>query len=289
MNNKKSILNKDIKDLFKDKSLNKGINLKGIFVLIIVLVGTGIYGYFMVYPKFNEYTETVFKLENSQAKLLEYERKLEKMPVLKDRLYDLIKEVKIKSRKLSYDMEDGLFLISLDNMIRSLEIRLMDYSIEDSVDYTDFYAIPMTLNVEGDYRKIRELIYFLEEQKNITQVMDYSMSAKTTEIRTETSKRVYWTRGEQIYHLDKTCSSMIPGEILYGTPAQSGGREADPGCVGDITNTIDIHTTSTTNGEIAASIRFIVYSSDKNIMKLDIDKPENWKPGKYNPFQDTLN
>lgn len=286
---KKNILQMDIKDIFKVNTLNKDISYKGIIISIVALFGIGLYGYFMVYPKFKEYKTADYNLETSKSELLDYEKKLEEMPMLKDELDSLTKEVKIKSRELSHDMEDGLFLIGLDNMIRSLEIRMMNYTIDESIDYTDFYAIPMTLNVEGDYRRIRELIYFLEEQKNITQVMDYNMSSKVTEVRTETIKRVYWTRGEQIYHLDKACPSMVIGDVLYGTPAQSGFRNPDPDCVGDIANTIDVQVTSTANGDVSASIKFIVYSSDDDIMKLDTDKPETWTPGKYNPFQDTLN
>ena len=53
---------------------------------------------------------------------------------------------------------------------------------------------------------------------------------------------------------------------------------------------MDVEVTSTAIREIfQLSIKFIVYSSDKDIIKLETDEPETWKPGKYNPFQDTLN
>lgn len=198
------------------------------------------------------------------------------------------KEIGVKSRKLSYDMEDGLFIIGLDKMIRELDIILKDYSIGDIAEYEKFYGIPMTLNIEGDYRRVRELIYFIEEQKNITQVMEYSINTKKTESKKEISKRVYWTRNDTNYHLNKTCPSMIGGDVLYGTPAQSGGRKPDSECVGDISNTIDVEITSDAKGDVSANINFIIYSSENNNIKLETDKPESWKPGKYNPFQDTL-
>lgn len=59
--------------------------------------------------------------------------------------------------------------------------------------------------------------------------------------------------------------------------------------VGDVTNTVDVEVISSAKGDISANIKFIVYSSDKGTIKLEIDNPENWKPSKYNPFKDTLN
>ena len=243
----------------------------------------------MVYPKYIEYKSTATNLESVQDELLQYQQRMDEIPALEEQLSALTKEAKIKSKKLSHDMEDGLFLIGLDKMINELEITLKNYKIDEIVDYDKFYAIPMSIDVEGDYRRVRELIYFLEEQKNITQVMDFSMNTKMTETKKEVSKRIYWTRGDKHYHLDKSCTHMVEGEVLYGTPNQSGGRTPDPVCVGDISNTIDVEVTSSAKGDISANIKFIVYSSDKDIIKLETDNPETWKPGKYNPFQDTLN
>ena len=286
---KKSILQMDVKDLFKSDILKMEISPKVAFISIAVLVGIGLYGYFMVYPKYIEYKSTVANLENVQSELLQYQQRMNEIPILEEKLSALTSESKIKSKKLSHDMEDGLFLIGLDKMINDLEITLKNYNIDEIVNYDKFYAIPMSIDIEGDYRRVRELIYFLEEQKNFTQVMDYSMNAKITETKKEVSKRIYWTRGDKHYHLDKSCTNMVEGEILYGTPNQSGGRAPDPVCVGDISNTIDIEVTSSAKGDISANIKFIVYSSDKDIIKLETDNPETWKPGKYNPFQDTLN
>lgn len=285
---KKSILQMDVKDLLKSDVLKKDISPKNAFLSIGILILFGLYGYLMVYPEFQEYKTKAKNLEIAKKELIGYQQKLDEIPLLENKLMKLEQEVKIKSQELSHDMEDGLFLIGLDKTIRSLGISLKSYNIEDSIEYENFYAIPMTLNVDGDYRRIRELINYLEEQKNITQVMDYSMNTKMTEIKTEVSKRVYWTRDDSNYHLDKTCPSIVEGDILFGTPSQSGGRKPDSECVGDISNTIDVEITSTASGEVSANIKFIVYSSDDDIIKLETDKPDTWKPGKYNPFQDTL-
>lgn len=286
---KKSIWQADIKDLFKKDILKREVSAKGLFITLGVVLILGLYGYFIVYPKFNKFMESKNNLDSSLKEMNNYKKELEELPAKQEKLDNLTRESRVKSKQLSHDMEDGLFLIGLDKVMKSLDIKLNNYQISDSVDYTNFYAIPMSLNVEGDYRRIRELIYYLEEQKNITQVMDYNMTAKMTEVKKETTKRVYWTREDTNYHLDKECSNMIEGNVLYGTPTQSGGRKPDSDCVGDVANTIDVKVTSKASGDISANINFIVYSSDKDIIKLETDNPSTWKPGKYNPFQDTSN
>ncbi len=285
---KKNILQMDVKDIFNIYILNSDVSPKVLVMILVGLVGVVVYGYFGIYPKYLDYRESKLRVDHAQKQLSGYQAKLDEMPELQEKLDVLTNEAKIKSKTLSHNMEDGLFLIGLDKRMRSLDINLIDYSIKNIVNYPDFYAIPMSLNVEGDYRKVRELITYLEEQENVTQVMDYSMTAKKTEEKKEVAKKVYWTRDDRKYHIDKTCPEMVPGDVLYGTSAQSGGRNADPKCVGDVSNTVEVEVTSKARGNISANIQFLVYSSEKDILKLDTDKPQDWKSGKYNPFQDTL-
>lgn len=290
---KKSILQMDVKDLFKTDILKKDISPKVALISIATLCGIGLYGYLMVYPKYAEYKSTSTNLENAQNELLQYEQRLDEIPQLEEKLLNLKSEANVKSRNLSHDMEDGLFLIGLDKIINDLEITLKDYKIDEIVNYDKFYAIPMSINVEGDYRRIRELIYFLEEQKNVTQVMDYNMTAKPTELTKEINKDliVYWTQSDEHYHLNSSCVNMTENEtISKGTlqQAQEAGKIPDSYCV-DEESSVEVETTSVYKGDITASIKFIVYSSDEDILKLETDDPDTWKPGKYNPFQDTLN
>lgn len=287
--NKKGILQTDIKDVFKVDILKKDIDAKGVLVALGVCGLIGLYGYFIVYPKFNEYKAVADNLDKSKGELIEYRQELEKLPALKDEYEALEEEADEKSKKLNHDMEDGLFLIGLDKTIATLGLTLKDYTIDEIDKYEKFYAIPMSINVEGDYIKIRELIYFLENQKNITQVMDYNMSTKITESTIENAKRVYWTRGDSNYHLDKNCPNMLKGEIFWNTAKLSGGRKPDTKCVGDVSNTVDVEVKSSAYGDVYANIKFIVYSSENNVLQLDTDNPGEWTPGKYNPFQDTLN
>ena len=186
---KKNILQMDVKDLFKSDILKQDISPKMALIVIGILCAIGLYGYFIIYPKYTEYKSTVSNLEAAQGELLQYKQRMDEIPLLEEKLSDLTREAKVKSKKLSHDMEDGLFLIGLDKMINDLEITLKNYKIDEIVDYDKFYAIPMSIDVEGDYRRVRELIYFLEEQKNVTQVMDYNMSAKMTETKKKLVKQ----------------------------------------------------------------------------------------------------
>ena len=79
---------------------------------------------FYNYPKYTEYKSTVSNLEAAQGELLQYKQRMDEIPLLEEKLSDLTREAKVKSKKLSHDMEDGLFLIGLDKMINDLEITL---------------------------------------------------------------------------------------------------------------------------------------------------------------------
>lgn len=285
---KQSILYMDIKDIFDSNFLNKELSPKGIAAIIISIVLVCFYGYFIVYPKFSEYKTIKSNLNEAKLELSTYQEKLEKIPSLNDKLNSLNREANVKNQRLSHDMEDGLFLIGLDKFMKNLGINLVSYTIEDSVNYDTFYAIPMNLNIDGNYRSVKELIYYLEQQKNITQVMDYNITTKPTEIKKEIQKKVYWTKEDKLYHLNKECEKMLQGEVLWGNSDQSGSRQPDLNCVGDMSNTVDVQVFTEATGDVSANIRFIVYSSEKDIIKLETDKPSQWKPGKNNPFEDTL-
>lgn len=100
--------------------------------------------------------------------------------------------------------------------------------------------------------------------------------------------KVYWTKEDKLYHLNKECEKMLQGEVLWGNSDQSGSRQSDLNCVGDMSNTVDVQVFTKATGDVSANIKFIVYSSEKDIIKLETDKPSQWKPGKNNPFEDTL-
>lgn len=60
-------------------------------------------------------------------------------------------------------MQEEMFLVELSNMMSKNGIELLNYNVEPFVKYENFYVIPTTLQVRGNYRYIRKMMYYLEE------------------------------------------------------------------------------------------------------------------------------
>ena len=60
-------------------------------------------------------------------------------------------------------MQEEMFLVELSNMMSKNGIELLNYNVEPFVKYENFYLIPITLQVRGNYRYIRKMMYYLEE------------------------------------------------------------------------------------------------------------------------------
>ena len=311
------LANKEYKDsnynndnvVIKEKKsiLQKELNTKEI------LIGLGItgvvlaYGFLSVYPKYTQLQSAKSELEGIQSEVSLYEAKMSSMPQLEDKLNSLNRELDIKSKILSHNMEDGMFLIGLSKLMDDVYVDLVDYSMEDKIMYESFYAIPTTLTVRGDYRNVREIMYYLEEQKNMTQILDYSMKThieETTETSTSdvTTKlvpdsNVYWTESGAAYHKEscsilETEKSANDGNVKEGESSISGKNTACQVCKPYTEETVSESTTSTESfkakGQVEATFKFMMYSSDNPTLELENDDSSTWKPGKYNPFTSTI-
>ncbi|MDU4493635.1 MAG: type 4a pilus biogenesis protein PilO, partial [Staphylococcus warneri] len=175
------------------------------------------------------------------------ENKLDTRQQLNEELQNLARQANEKSKRLSYDMQDGMFLVGLSNMMSKNSIELLNYSIDPSVKYENFYAIPTTLQVRGNYRYIREIMYYLEEQQNVTQIQNFNMEA--------------YKKPE-----------------LSNTSTEQG-----------TTQPIDVKKENKQNGDVTATFKFIMYMSQDPSLKLEIENPNNWNPGKFNPFVSSTN
>ncbi len=246
---KKNILQMDIKDLFKS---DIKINPKNVLILVAILFGIVIYGYFILYPKYNEYAQVNDELELKNQELENDKIELDKRPQLKEELAHLSVELNAKSKRLSYDMEDGMFLVGLSNIMREYGVDLLDYTIEESIPYEGFYAVPTTLKIRGNYRYIREIMYYLEEQKNVTQIQNFTMETYIPEVKINPSN-----------------SNNLNPEL--------GGIDLGPS------------PKAKANGEVTADFKFVIYMSENPKLNLQTENPNDWKPGKFNPFVDTTN
>lgn len=298
----------------KDKKsiLQKELSTKEVLVALGAFSVCFAYGYFFVYPKYTEYKASVANLESIEAQVMDYEDKISEMPIKKKELENLNKEVDVKSKMLAHNMEDGMFLIGLSKIMNKEKVDLVDYTMEEKVPYETFYAIPTTLTVRGDYRHVREIMDYMEEQKNMTQILDYSMENYIEESKNEgsqgntgfkkqplNSEKVYWLDSDDIlYHSTDTCpnvknssNALINGNLT--TAKNEGKVNGDKTCIASASESVDggneVDTTvaQKATGEVVATFKFMMYSSNEPSLDLNNDDSSKWKPGKYNPFTTT--
>ena len=293
----------------KDKQsiLQKELNAKEILAVAGVFGAIFIYGFLFVYPRYTDYKVSVNNLKDIETKVADYQSKINEMPIKEEKLDSLNREIKVKSRMLSHNMEDGMFLIGLSNLMSDVSVDLVEYSMEEPIPYETFYAIPTTISVRGDYRHIREIMYYMEEQKNMTQILDYNMETYIPEEKKEETtnnnqstitpdKTVYWTNSGTAYHKEN-CTVLEEEKVtkkenvLTGEPSLSRKSVACQVCKPYTESQVNINPTEVvkpkSNGTIEATFKFMMYSSDNPVLELDNDNPSEWKPGKYNPFATT--
>ena len=310
----------------KKSILQKELNTKEILIGLGVTGLVLAYGFLSVYPKYTQLQSAKNELEGINNNIALYEAKLNSMPQLEDKLDSLNRELKVKSRILSHNMEDGMFLIGLSKLMKGVSVDLVDYSMEDVIPYESFYAIPTNITVRGDYRSVREVMYYLEEQKNMTQILDYNMktympeetsvasarsSVDTSSVETKlvADSKVYWTADGNAYH--KQDCEVFAGDKLAnddkyeeGTAAESGKTGACQVCKPYTEQQVETQQTETavqqqtqsstqtqekpkSKGQVEATFKFMMYSSNNPVIELENDNPSTWKPGKYNPFVTT--
>jgi Tfp pilus assembly protein PilO len=238
-------MNKDI--------LNQEISLKNVAIIALVLGALFVYTYVLLYPKYSEYRTTKDNLNDVETELNSYRQKINDMPRLQDELAGTNSELYANSRRLNYDMENGMFLIGLSNYMEGFNVDLEEYTVDEPIKYETFYAIPATLKVKGNYRNIREVMYYLEEQKNMTQILDYEMVLVEPE--------------------------EVPQEEVITTIQPDGSEITIPRTPVE---------TPKPNGDITATFKLMVYSANDPTLELNTSNPNKWKPGKYNPFVPTV-
>ncbi len=304
MENKERIVAAEKKNILqRDLSLKEILMVVGIFV-----IGTAYLG-IIVLPRYSEYKNSVTQLEEIQQNITTYESEISTLPVLEKQLASLNNDIKIERKKLSYNMEDGMFLVGLSNLINSLGVDMVSYTMEDTIPYNTFYAIPTTIEVRGNYNYIRRIMSYLEEQKNTTQILDYSMETYIDEEVVETQQTesqvntnivndslVYWTNEGSMYHKQE-CSvlkleqSASGGEILNGTADDSKKitpcETCKPYTTTSVKNQQLENTEPKSTGDVLAKFKFIMYSTEDAKYGLDVEDHNNWQPGKYNPFTTT--
>ena len=286
----------------KKSILQKELNIKEIFIVISVFVIFFSYVYVFIYPKYSEFIESRSNLESLQSQSGNLEDEIAQMSIIEKNVESLENELKVKSKILSYDIQDGMFLIGLSNLMSEVDVDLIQYSVEDIKQYDNFYALPATIQVRGSYKNVREIMHYLEKQENMTQVLDFDIKTYEEEEDISQSENissivpdntVYWTNSGTLYH-KQDCpvlqleSNQSGEEIQSGSAYQSGKNTPDENCkpYTELTE-LNNNTTPKASGIVTATFKFISYSSQNPLLEFNNDDPTTWKPGKYNPFKTT--
>ncbi len=302
-------ITKDKKE--KKNILQRELSTKEVLAGLGIFTAVMAYGFVAVYPRYTEYEAAKTNLVSLQNDIKTYEAKLAKMPELEEKLDNLKREVKVKSRMLAHNMEDGMFLIGLSNLMSSRSVDMVDYTVDEVIPYDTFYAIPTSISVRGDYRHVREIMLYLEQQKNMTQILDYSMETHIPEANEQSNQNqnaqqpvtiqpnnvVFWTGSGAAYHNDG-CSVLEAEKaaggntLLSGSPSTSGKNAACQVCKPYTTVQANTQPQEQSkpkpNGEIEATFKFIMYSSENPVIDLQNEDSSKWNPGKYNPFKSTI-
>ena len=294
----------DVKGMLqKELNIKEALTVIGAFVIIFGYIGM------LIYPNWKKVKSSLDELDTMQEQIANYELNINNIPNLEKELSYLESELDNEKKMLSHNMEDGMFLVGLSNLINSLGIDLVSYTVEDTIPYNSFYAIPTNIEVRGNYNHIRTVMSYLEEQKNTTQILDYNMetyieepkesqvsSAATTE--TIIDSVVYWTEAGEHYHKGD-CSLLqeeqeaADCEIFTGTSKESEKASycevCKPYTVAESNSESTTTTTSTpkAKGDIVARFKFVMYSSENPSNNLNNSDVSTWQPGKYNPFVST--
>lgn len=283
--------------------LKKELNIKEILVVISVFIVFLGYIFLFIYPEYSELKQAKVSLKFLQNKRVDLQEKIDEMSMLEKKLTNLESELEIKSKILEYDIQDGMFLIGLSKLMNEVNVELIEYSVDEIKEYDNFYALPATIQIRGDYQNIGKIIYYLEDQENMTQVLNFDIKTyeeeknenKSTEVsEVVPDSIVYWTNSGITYH-KKDCpmlqleSTQSGEEIQSGSVDESGKRTPDENCkpyaVVD-TNT-DTENALKSSGIVTATFNFISYSSQNPSLEFNNDNPTTWTPGKYNPFKTT--
>ena len=236
-------MNKDI--------LNQEISMKNVAIIVIALGALFVYGYLLLYPKFTEYKTVREDVNTVETEFNSYKQKISDIPRLQDELSSINSQLYTKSRRLNYDMENGMFLIGLADYMKSFNVKLEEYTVDEPIRFETFYAMPITLKATGNYRNVREVMYYLEEQKNMIQILNYEMVLVEPEEEPATVITTLQPDGSEI---------TVPGPTVTPKP----------------------------NGDITATFKLIVYSANNPTLELNTSNPSKWKPGKFNPFTPTV-
>lgn len=291
----------------KKNILQRDINPKHLLLVTAIFGSIFTYVFILMYPKYTEIKESYNKISIVEDEIREYKISMGSVDSKNMELKAITEEEKVKSSIVNHKMQDGMFWIGLSQLMEKVDVKLLEYTLSNSISYDTFYAIPTKLSVRGDYKSVRTIMNYLENQENMTQILDYRMetyikpkdqaSNETTFTKEPVnSARVFWVEDDSnVYHSTQFCPSLanntkplITGSVSDANKAGKTVAHTECTATGNDTNTQVEDEDPKAEGDVEATFEFVIYSLENPTIELENGDASEWKPGKNNPFTTTI-
>ncbi len=108
----------------------------------------------------------------------------------KELLITCQEELERARSQFNTDMKDGLFLVEFSRKLAQKEVLLNFFEPQDIIDQQTVLVLPVDLKLDGNYRRVVEVIDDLENQSNVTTIGDLKFHRMEKELESETDERV---------------------------------------------------------------------------------------------------
>lgn len=291
----------------KKNILQRDVNPKHLLLITAIFGSIFTYVFLLMYPKYIDIKDSYNKISIVEDEIREYKINMGSIDSKNMELKAITEEEKVKSSIVNHKMQDGMFWIGLSQLMEKVDVKLLEYTLSDSISYDTFFAIPTKLSVRGDYKSVRTIMNYLENQENMTQILDYRMetyikpqeqSSTTTTFTKQAvnSASVFWIEDDSnIYHSTQFCPSLsnntqplINGSVSDANKAEKTVAHSECCATGSELATEVETEESKAEGDIEATFEFIIYSLENPTIELENGDASEWKPGKNNPFTTTI-
>lgn len=155
-------------------------------------------------------------------------------------------EIVASKSKLKFSMDDGLFIIKLGNELKKNNVLLNIFQPKEIVKNNNFLTLPINIGIRGDYRDVKKILVYLENNSNHTEVTSLSFVSQHE-------------NGQK---------QSIQNRLLLtpdGIPQESAQN-------------------ALLNGRISAEIAVAIYSLPTPEDRLALEGIQKWRIGSDNPF-----
>ncbi len=215
-----------------------------------------LYGYYLLVPVFNTYWDTQNSIRDMRVEALQIRQNEKKVAEAEEKLKQLEEERLSFAKKLRFDMEDGLFMVKFFTQLKREGAVLNEFTPGTVAENKNYVVLPIHLSLKGEYRSIKKVMEYLENNDNHTRLKGLSLSA---------------TKEKE--------GGQAPQPAVQKTPAK-------PTTPQDLLNQLKLQEqlAAPIGASITAEMDFEIYSLPTPEAKLAIEGIQGWRAGTDNPF-----